>query len=110
VPYGPDDGTLAPAAVAAALPFAPDLVLDALEHVYDAVPDAATDLGLKSFNPSFRSAGREGWVSPASFAIDQGPVVLMIENHRSSFLWELLRRSRHVVQGLRRAGFQGGWL
>jgi hypothetical protein len=110
VPYGPDDGTISPAAVAAALPFAPDLVPPTLEHVYSAVPEAATELGLRCYNPSFRSGERQGWVSPASFAIDQGPAVLMIENHRSSFLWELLRRNRHVVEGLRRAGFRGGWL
>jgi hypothetical protein len=110
VPYGPDDGTLAPAAAAASLPFAPDLVLPTLEHLYEAAPEAATELGFKCFNPSFPSAGRLGWISPASFAIDQGPVVLMIENHRSSFLWELLRRNRHLAQGLRRAGFRGGWL
>ena len=110
VPYGPDDGTLAPAAAAASLPFAPDLVLPALEHLYEAAPEAATELGFKCFNLSFPSAGRHGWISPASFAIDQGAVVLMIENHRSSFLWELLRRNRHLARGLRRAGFRGGWL
>ena len=110
VPYGPDDGTLAPAGAATSLPFAPELVLPTLEHVYDAVPEAATAVGLKCFNPSFPSPGGQGWVSPASFAIDQGPVVLMVENHRSSFLWELFRRNRYIVEGLRRAGFRGGWL
>lgn len=112
VPYGPDDGTLAPAAAAASLPFAPDIVLPTLEHVYETVPEAATEVGLKCFNPSFQSERdeRHCWTSPASFAIDQGPVVLMIENHRSAFLWDLLRRNRYVAQGLRRAGFRGGWL
>jgi hypothetical protein len=112
VPHGPDDGTLSPAAAAASLPFAPDIVVPALEHVLEAAPRSASELGLKCFNPSFGSqtGGGPGWTSPASFAIEQGPVVLMIENHRSSFLWDLLRRNRHVVEGLRRAGFSGGWL
>jgi hypothetical protein len=112
VPYGPDDGTLAPASAAASLPFAPEIVLPTLEHVHENFPEAATEVGLKCFNPSFPNGqgGRQGWTCDASFAIDQGPVVLMIENHRSSFLWDLLRRNRYVAQGLRRAGFRGGWL
>ena len=110
VPYGPDDGTLAPAAVAATLPFAPDLVPETLASTYETVPAAASELGLKCYNPSFESAGGKGWICPASFAIDQGPVVLMVENHRSGLVWDLFRRNRHVGEGLRRAGFQDGWL
>ena len=110
VPYGPDDGTLAPAAAAASLPFAPDLVPETLASVYANVPDAASELGLKCYNPSFQASGGNGWICPASFAIEQGPVVLMIENHRSSLVWDLFRRNRYVVDGLRRAGFQDGWL
>jgi hypothetical protein len=111
-PYGPDDGTLAPAAAAASLPFAPDTVVPTLEHFYQAVPEVATELGLKSFNPSFQTERGEGqgWVCDATFAIDQGPVVLMVENHRSQLLWDLSRRNRYLTQGLRRAGFRGGWL
>jgi hypothetical protein len=37
-------------------------------------------------------------------------MALMIENHRSDFLWTLMRSCPHVVRGLRRAGFSGGWL
>jgi hypothetical protein len=112
VPYGPDDGTLAPAAAAASLPFAPEIVLPTLEHLYETVPEAATELGFRCFNPTLQDerSGRRGWTSGASFAVDQGPVVLMIENHRSGFLWELLRRNRYFAHGLRRAGFRGGWL
>jgi hypothetical protein len=49
-------------------------------------------------------------VSPALIGINQGPVVLMIENHRSGFLWRLMRDCPAIVTGLRRAGFSGGWL
>jgi len=38
------------------------------------------------------------------------PILLMVENQRSGMLWELLRSSRPVIEGLRRAGFSGGWL
>jgi len=49
-------------------------------------------------------------VTPYHFGIDQGPVVLMIENYRTGLLWEIMRRSPPIVTGLRRAGFKGGWL
>ena len=58
-----------------------------------------------------RRRGRaSGWVSPYHFGIDQGPIVLMIENYRTGLLWKLMRRCPPIVTGLRRAGFSGGWL
>ena len=42
--------------------------------------------------------------------IDQGPIVLMIENYRSGFVWKVMRRNPHIQRGLQRAGFSGGWL
>jgi hypothetical protein len=49
-------------------------------------------------------------VSPYHFGIDQGPVILMVENYRTGLLWDIMRRCVPVVTGLRRAGFTGGWL
>jgi hypothetical protein len=49
-------------------------------------------------------------VSPFHFGINQGPIVLMIDNYRSGLLWQLMRGCPYVVAGLRRAGFTGGWL
>jgi hypothetical protein len=65
-----------------------------------------------SFNPTFldRSSKRSVWISDRHFALDQGPVLLMIENYRSGLIWRLMRRSPYIVEGLRRAGFTGGWL
>jgi hypothetical protein len=51
-----------------------------------------------------------GWVSPFHFGINEGPTVLMIENHRSGMVWSLTRRSTPICVGLRAAGFTGGWL
>ncbi len=71
------------------------------------------EYGFKAtFNPGFPVAGDKpyGWVSPWNFGINQGPIVLMIENHRSGLPWRLMRECPHVVTGLRRAGFTGGWL
>jgi hypothetical protein len=63
-------------------------------------------------NPSFTISEREesAWISRVHYAIDQGPVLLMIENYRSGLIWRLMRNSPYVVIGLRRAGFRGGWL
>ena len=49
-------------------------------------------------------------MSQGYYAIDQGPVVLMIENHRSELVWQLMRECPYIVNGLRAAGFDGGWL
>ncbi len=113
VPYGPDDGTLAPWAVVASLPFAPEIVLPTLQHCTVAYPKMESEYGLVcSINPTFpsRGSGGGGWVSHSHFALDQGPVILMIENYRSGLIWRLMRSCPHIVLGLRRAGFKGGWL
>ena len=112
VPYGPDDGTLAPWAVAASLPFAPEIVLPTLVHCERIYPHMENEYGLVcSFNPTFPVAGaKHGWISRDHFALDQGPVILMIENYRSGLVWRLMRRNPYIVAGLRRAGFSGGWM
>jgi len=51
-----------------------------------------------------------GWVSPWHFGINEGPIVIMIENYRSGLVWQLARGCRYLVAGLRAAGFTGGWL
>jgi len=43
-------------------------------------------------------------------AIDQGPILAMIANHRDGFVWEVMKRSPYIRAGLERAGFTGGWL
>jgi hypothetical protein len=114
VPFGPNGGTIAPWAVVASLPFAPGIVLPSIEYF-------VRELHLKANNPygfkatlnatyaaTFGSPG--GWVSPWHYGINQGPIVLMIENYRSELLWRLTRRSSYIVSGLQRAGFGGGWL
>jgi hypothetical protein len=65
-----------------------------------------------SFNPTFpcRSNQQYGWVSPYHFGINEGPTIIMIENHRSDMVWALTRQCPYIVAGLRRAGFGGGWL
>lgn len=113
VPDGPDDGSIAPWAVAASLPFAPEIVLPTLKNFETMKLRENSRYGFKAtFNPTFtdRSDPSKAWVSPYFYGLNQGPIVLMIENHRSGLLWNLLRKCPYVVAGLRRAGFTGGWL
>jgi hypothetical protein len=112
-PFGPDDGTISPWAVVTSLPFAPVEVLETIRHAVGQL--ASRDkLGHgfdASINPTFTVPDNpHGWVSPLRFGLNQGPIVLMIENHLSGLMWTLLRQCPHLVTGLRRAGFTGGWL
>jgi hypothetical protein len=114
VPFGPDDGTIAPWAVVASLPFAPHIVLPTIEHfIHQLQLKAFNPYGFKAtFNSTFPGtyANTCGWMSPWHYGLNQGPVVLMIENYRSELLWRLMRKSPYIVSGLRNAGFRGGWL
>jgi hypothetical protein len=111
IPYGPDDGTLAPWAVAASLPFAPEIVLPSLFQLNKDYPEITSKYGFKcSYNPTFTSQGRKGWISQGYYGLDQGPIIMMIENYRTEFVWRLMRRCPFIVSGLQRAGFRGGWL
>lgn len=111
-PYGPDDGSIAPWAVVASLPFAPEIVLPSIEK-FNELKLKENIYGYKAtFNPTYpdKSRSEYGWVSPYHFGINQGPIVLMIENYRTELLWKLMKRCTPIVQGLRKAGFRGGWL
>jgi hypothetical protein len=111
VPNGPDDGTLAPWAVIASLPFTPEIVLPSIQYFDETFPEMTSKYGFKcSFNPTFSSPLGKRWISKGYYGLDQGPIVLMIENYRSGFLWRLMRSCPYIVDGLRRAGFSGGWL
>lgn len=112
-PFGPDDGTVAPWVVVASLPFAPEIVVPTVRNF------ARMNLGmtrLYGFKPSFNAtfavenSPSGWWVSPYHFGIDQGPVVLMIENYRTGLIWNIMSKCQPVVAGLRKAGFSGGWL
>ncbi|MEO8879102.1 MAG: glucoamylase family protein [Gemmatimonadaceae bacterium] len=113
VPDGPDDGTVAPWAVVASLPFAPEIVIPTLEHFEKLRLRANNPYGFKTtFNPTFAQRGdpSHSWISPFHCGLNQGPIVIMIENYRSGLIWHLTRECPYFVTGLHRAGFQGGWL
>ena len=116
-----DDGTLAPYGAGSSAPFAPEIALPALAamhkrhgaHIYGRY-------GFFAFNRSFTftdlklTHGRVvpgfGWVDSDWLGIEVGPLLLMLANHRGEHVWKAMRGNAHLVNGLRRAGFRGGWL
>jgi hypothetical protein len=113
VPYGPDDGTLAPWAAITSLPFAPEIVLPMIEHcIYDLKLNEGNRYGFKAtFNRTYQeTSSPSGWISPWHYGINQGPIILMTENYRTGFLWSLMRSCPYIQNGLKRAGFTGGYL
>ncbi|ODN70262.1 glucoamylase family protein [Methylobrevis pamukkalensis] len=96
-----DSGVITPTAALSAFPYAPDLAMAALRHFYDDRGDAIwRDLGFAdAFHPG------TGWVAESHLAIDQGPIVVMIENFRSGLLWDLFMACPEVGRGLATLGF-----
>jgi hypothetical protein len=117
-----DDGTLAPTAAGGSVPFAPEIAVPALEAMHDRYGDLLyNEYGFRdAFNPSFEFkdvrpakgsvvSGR-GWFDSDQLGIDQGPILLMIENYRTGLIWQVMKKNPYLVRGLRKAGFSGGWL
>ena len=110
VPWGPDDGTITGSTTAAALVFAPGIALPALRELFVRTPpDPGRSVQASGFNAT-AGTDPEGWVSEGVFGLDQGVIVLMIENFRSGLPWRLGRSIPCLRAGLKRAGFRGGWL
>jgi hypothetical protein len=116
-----DDGTIAPTAALSSLPFAPEIVIPAVEEMHDEFGTQiySTYGFLDAFNPSFTydvplKTGHLvpgfGWVASDYIGIDQGPIIAMIENYRDDFIWKVMRKNPYIRRGLQRAGFSGGWL
>ena len=116
-----DDGTIAPTAAAASLPFAPELVIPAVTEMHRRYGRAIyRQYGFTdAFNPSFaydvplkqgKVVAGLGWVDDDYIGIDQGAIVLMTENYRSDLVWKVMRKNPYIRLGLQRAGFTGGWL
>jgi hypothetical protein len=116
-----DDGTIAPTAAGGSVPFVPEIAIPALLAMRERYGEwLYGQYGfLDSFNPTFRfnvpvQHGRVvpgvGWFDGDYLGIDQGPILAMLANHRRDFVWQFMRKSPYIINGLRRAGFTGGWL
>ena len=96
-----DNGTIAPTAALASLPYAPREVMQALRHLLTHHGEKVW--GRYGFVDAF--CERRDWFADSYLAIDQGPIVVMMENHRSGLLWKLFMSVPEVWRGLVRLGF-----
>lgn len=97
-----DDGTIAPTAVGGSVPFAPEICIPTLRHFYyNYQPRIWTRYGFcDAFNLT------AGWWDPEVLGIDQGPVLIMIENYRFGSVWKMFMKAPEIRQGLKVAGFK----
>ena len=96
-----DLGVVSPTAALSSMPYAPEEVMPVIRHFYENLGDSIW--GKFGFYDAFSEEYE--WYPQRYLAIDQGPVVVMIENHRSGLLWELFMRNEDVQRGLRKLGF-----
>jgi len=86
-------------------------VMPTLRHWTFSRPELWSDHGFKdAYNPSFDTSKPSGWIGSETLAIDQGPIVMMLENYRTGFFWSLNAKNKVLTDGLSRAGFAGAWL
>ncbi|MEO6968926.1 MAG: glucoamylase family protein [Rhodanobacteraceae bacterium] len=111
VTHDSDDGTLVPWAATTCLAHEPEAALAGLHALLDTYPHALREgQFVGAINPSLPGDNPAGWIAPTCFGLDQGLVVMMIENARSGFIWELTRNSQVFSKGLKGLGFKGRWL
>ncbi len=96
-----DTGTIAPTAAVASIPYTPEESLKAIRYFYYILGDRL--VGEYGFKDSFNLSRR--WFAPSYIAIDQGPIILMIENYRTGLLWDLFMKNEEVLAGLDKLGF-----
>jgi hypothetical protein len=96
-----DLGVIAPTAAISSLPYTPEESMRAIRYFYYVLGDRLW--GEYGFYDSFNLTSL--WFADSYIAIDQGPIICMIENFRSGFLWDLFMSAEEVRNGLTRLGF-----
>jgi hypothetical protein len=95
-----DDGTIAPTAAGGSIVFAPEICIPTLKNFKEKYPKVWSKYGmLDSFNPTLN------WVDTDYIGIDQGPIVLMIENYYNGFVWKYFMNDEVIKKGLKKLGF-----
>lgn len=94
-----DNGTITPTAALSAFPYTPYYSMEVLRNLYESYRFQLW--GKYGFYDSFNL--KAGWFSKQYLAIDQGPIVCMIENYRSELLWNLLMKIPNIKSGLAKA-------
>lgn len=97
-----DLGTISPTAALSAFPYTPEYSMQALKHFYNTLGDKIwTEYGFAdAFNES------KNWVANSHLAIDQGPIIVMIENYRTGLLWKLFMSCPEIKAGLKKLDFE----
>lgn len=96
-----DNGTISPTAALSSMPYTPELSMAAIRHFYE---DHGENLwGEYGFKDGFSE--QHNWYADSYLAIDQGPIVVMMENFRSGLLWNLFMKIPEVQTGLKKLGF-----
>jgi hypothetical protein len=111
--YQEDDGTIAPTAAGGSIPFAPEECVSALKEMKRLYGDRIySKYGfIDAFNLSIiNKDGSTGWYDHDYLGIDQGPILIQLENFRSEIIWNVMKKSPYIKEGLKKAGFTGGWL
>ncbi|MEL7531668.1 MAG: glucoamylase family protein [Bacteroidota bacterium] len=96
-----DRGVITPTAALSSMPYTPNESMDALKHFYYVLGDKLW--GPYGFYDAFNLT--EGWVADSYLAIDQGPIICMIENHRTGLIWNLFMSAPETQYALDRLGF-----
>lgn len=97
-----DHGVITPTAALSSFPYTPKESMAALRYFYE---ERGSQLwGKYGFYDAFNDS--KNWVASSYLAIDQGPIVVMIENHRSGLLWDLFMEIPEIQEGLKKLGFE----
>lgn len=101
-----DNGTISPTAALSSFPYSPKESMQALRHFYYQLGDKIwTKYGfVDAFNET------QNWVAQSHLAIDQGPIIVMIENHRTGLLWKLFMSCPEIQRGLTKLGFESPYI
>ena len=105
-----DDGTIAPTAAGGSVVFTPKESIEALYHMKTTYGDRL--YGRYGFFDAFNLTYPDdsGWFDTDYLGIDQGPIVIQIENYKNELVWNIMKKNPYIVRGLKKAGFRGGWL
>ena len=98
---GNDRGVITPTAAISSIPYTPEKSMEAMRHFYYMLGDRLW--GPYGFYDAFNVTA--SWYASSFLAIDQGPIILMIENYRTGLLWDLFMSAPEVKEGLTKLGF-----
>lgn len=97
-----DDGTIAPTAIASSIVFAPELVIPTLKSLLQKYGDRVW--GKYGFVDAFNLTA--DWFDPEYLGLDQGPIILMIENFKTGLIWNYVMKDSIIQKGLKKLGFE----